>query len=156
MKSTLTLLAAILVLQPAASAAESAQQETTSGGYAVASQLDEFLSKPVFVPMQALWKGRGGWGGIITAKDGTVVAFQSPGGGNCRRSRDGGRTWDPDIEIAPDAKGGNAIVDETKGELFYVNPSNGWLFRSADHGATWVREAVQVRLLQSELAAEWS
>ena len=145
MKSTLTLLAAILVLQPAALDADSAQQETTSGGYAVASQLDEFLGEPAFVPMQALWKGRGGWGGIITAKDGTVVAFQSPGGGNCRRSRDGGRSWDPDIEIAPDAKGGNAIVDETKGDLLYVNPSDGWLFRSADHGSTWVRENVRIR-----------
>lgn len=115
------------------------------GGHAVASRLEEFLGEPVLVPMQELWKGRGGWGGILTARDGTVVAFQSPGGGKCRRSRDGGKTWDPDIEIAPDAKGGNGIVDETRGDILYVNPGAGWLFRSRDHGASWVREGVQVR-----------
>ncbi|MBI5684985.1 MAG: exo-alpha-sialidase [Verrucomicrobia bacterium] len=95
--------------------------------------------------MQQLWEKRGGWGGVLTAKDGTVVAFQSPGGGNCRRSRDGGKTWDADIEIAPDAKGGRALVDETKGDILYVNPGAGWLYRSRDSGASWTRESVQVR-----------
>ena len=95
--------------------------------------------------MQDLWKGRGGWSGIVTTKDGTVVAFQSPGGGNCRRSRDGGRTWDPDIEIAPDALEGNAVVDETNGDLLYANPCVGWLYRSRDSGVTWVREDTQLR-----------
>lgn len=115
------------------------------GCYAVASRLEEFLGEPDFVPMRQLWEKRGGWGGVLTAKDGTVVAFQSPGGGNCRRSRDGGKTWDADIEIAPDAKGGNALVDETKGDILYVNPGAGWLFRSRDSGASWTRETVQVR-----------
>ena len=91
-------------------------------GYAVASRLEEFSGEPLFVPMQELWEKRGGLGGVLTAKDGTVVAFQSPGGGNCRRSRDGGQTWDADIEIAPDAKGGR-LVDETKGDILYVNPA---------------------------------
>jgi sialidase-1 len=95
--------------------------------------------------MQPLWQKRGGWGGVVTAPDGTVVAFQSPGGGTCRRSRDGGKTWDAEIEIAPDAKEGRALVDETRGHLLYVNPGRGWLYRSTDHGATWQREAVQVR-----------
>jgi hypothetical protein len=107
--------------------------------------IDENHDEPVFVPMQQLWKGRGGWGGIITATDGTVVAFQSPGGGNCRRSRDGGKTWDPDLEIAPDAKSGRALVDETKGEILYANPGAGWLLRSRDRGASWTREKVEVR-----------
>ena len=87
----------------------------------------------------------GGWGGVLTAKDGTVVAFQSPGGGNCRRSLDGGKTWDADILIAPDAINGRALVDETKGDILYVNPRAGWLFRSRDSGATWTRESLQVR-----------
>lgn len=113
--------------------------------YAVASRVEEFLGKPAFSPMQQLWEKRGGWGGVLTAKDGTVVAFQSPGGGNCRRSRDGGKTWDADIEIAPDAKGGRALVDETKGDILYVNPGAGWLYRSRDSGASWTRESVQVR-----------
>ena len=145
MKLTLTILTTLLLSPFAVLHAQSSQTDAAGVGYAVASRLEEFLGEPLFVPMQQLWEKRGGWGGILTAKDGTVVAFQSPGGGNCRRSRDGGRTWEPDIEIAPDAKGGNAIVDETKGDLLYVNPGAGWLFRSRDHGATWTRESVQVR-----------
>ncbi len=114
------------------------------GEFATASKLEEFLGVPALEPMQTLWKGRGGWGGIVTVPDGTVVAFQSPGGGTCRRSVDGGRTWGPEIVIAPEAKGGNAIVDEAKGELLYVNPGEGWLFRSRDGGATWARESCEV------------
>jgi len=147
MKRTITLLTlTVLLLMPLAMLqAQSPQKESAAGNHAVASRLDEFLGEPLFVPMQQLWKDRGGWGGIITAPDGTVVAFQSPGGGNCRRSRDGGTTWDADIEIAPDAKGGRALVDETKGEILYANPGAGWMFRSRDHGANWVHESVQVR-----------
>ncbi len=133
---------------PAAAAApfgQAAEADRADAGYAVASRLEEYLGEPQFLPMQELWKGRGGWGGVLTAKDGTVVAFQSPGGGNCRRSRDGGKTWDADILIAPDAKGGRALVDETKGDILYVNPSEGWLYRSRDHGASWSRETAEIR-----------
>lgn len=144
MKRTIILLPTLLLLPLAALHAQP-QKEAAAGGYAVASPLEEFLGEPVFVPVQQLWKGRGGWGGILTAKDGAVVAFQSPGGGKCRRSRDGGRTWDDDIVIGPDANQGNAIVDETKGDILYVNPGAGWLFRSRDHGASWVREEIEVR-----------
>jgi sialidase-1 len=115
------------------------------GNHATASRLEEFLGDPVFVPMQKLWDGRGGWGGILTAQDGTVVAFQSPGGGNYRRSRDGGKTWDAEKHIAPEAINGRALVDETTGDILYVNPGAGWLFRSRDQGATWTRESVQAR-----------
>ncbi|MBM3858130.1 MAG: exo-alpha-sialidase [Verrucomicrobia bacterium] len=119
-------------------------KETPVSSHAVSARLDEFLGKPLFVPMQALWKGRGGWS-IITAKDGTVIAFQGPGGNNVRRSRDGGLTWDADIEIGPDTKEGKAIVDETNGDILWVNPKAGWLWRSRNHGATWARETIQVR-----------
>jgi len=145
MKHTLTILTTLLLSPFAVLHAQSSQTDAAGVGYAVASRLEEFLGEPLFVPMQQLWEKRGGWGGVLTAKDGTVVAFQSPGGGNCRRSRDGGKTWDADIDIAPDAKGGRALVDETKGDIFYVNPAAGWLFRSCDSGATWTRESVQVR-----------
>lgn len=140
-----TLIAILPFIPTAAIPAESAQKGAAGPGYAVASRLEEFLGEPVFVPKQQLWKGRGGWGGILTDRDGTVIAFQSPGGGNCRRSRDSGRSWDADITIAPDAVGGNALVDETKGHILYVNPAAGWLFRSRDHGATWTREKTEVR-----------
>jgi len=115
------------------------------GDFSTASKLEEFLGEPSFQPMQTLWRGRGGWGGIVSTPDGTVVAFQSPGGGTCRRSLDGGKTWGPEIMIAPDAKGGNALVDETQGDLLYVNPGEGWLYRSRDSGATWARETCEVR-----------
>ena len=119
-------------------------QQFPSRESSTTSHLADFLGDPVFSPIQKLWEGRGGWGGILTAKDGTLVAFQSPGGNKCRRSLDGGLTWDPDIEIGPNANYGNALVDEIKGDLLYVNPGAGWLFRSRDHGASWIRETVKV------------
>lgn len=125
--------------------AQSPSPHSSDGGFVVAPKLEDFLGDPVFVPMQPLWKGRGGWGGIVAARDGTLVVFRSPGGGEYRRSRDGGKTWDPDILIAPDAKGGRALVDESNGDLLYANPPAGWLYRSRDAGATWTREVVEVR-----------
>lgn len=122
----------------------SLQNKSMENCYAVVSVLDEFMGEPLFVPMQELWKGRGGWGGILTAKDGTVLAFQSPGGSNCRRSRDGGLTWESDINIANDAIGGNVLVDETNGDILYVNPEFHWLYRSSNSGKSWKRESIQV------------
>ncbi len=49
------------------------------------------------------------------------------------------------ILLAPDAKNGNALVDETNGDLLYINPCEGWLFRSRDNGATWTRETCELR-----------
>ena len=115
------------------------------GDFATAAKLEEFLGEPAFTPMQTLWKGRGGWGGIVSTPDGTVVAFQSPGGGTCRSSRDGGKTWGLEVLIDPEAKGGNALVDENTGDLLFVNPGAGWLFRSRDSGATWARETCEAR-----------
>jgi hypothetical protein len=112
--------------------------------HAVASSLDEFLGEPEFMPMQQLWEKRGGWGGIITTPDGTVVAFQSPGGPTCRRSVDGGKTWGSEIFIGEGATGGNAVIDEASGDLLYVNPHPGWLYRSADAGATWTKQTITV------------
>jgi hypothetical protein len=90
-----------LLLAPLAALHAQTPKPEAGGGFATASPLEEFLGEPLFVPMQRVWEKRGGWGGILTAKDGTVVAFQSPGGGTCRRSRDGGRTWEAEILIAP-------------------------------------------------------
>ena len=89
MNRTISLFIALMAA-PLAETHAQAQQPAPDGDVAVASQLEEFLTAPLLVPMQKIWEKRGGWGGILTAKDGTVVAFQSPGGGTCRRSRDGG------------------------------------------------------------------
>ena len=88
------------------------------------------------MPLQQLWKGRGGTN-IVTARDGTVIAFQSMASNKIRRSPDGGRTWGAEIEIGPGATYGNAVVDETSGDILYVNPAKQWLWRSRDHGLTW-------------------
>ena len=118
MKHARALVIALLLAPLAARHAQSSQndKDPAGSGYAVASRLDEFLGAPVFVPMQSLWKGRGGWGGILTAQDGTVVAFQSPGGGNCRRSRDGGLTWDPVTEEFPVDEQANRLLDRARRE----------------------------------------
>ena len=144
MKHILTCLLTLFLIPVVARSADTPPNETGLG-YASASRLEEFTGEPVFVSMQQLWEKRGGWGGVLTAKDGTVIAFQSPGGGNCRRSRDGGKAWDPDILLAPDAREGRALVNETNGDILYVNPPMGWLYRSRDSGATWTRETVQIR-----------
>ena len=114
------------------------------GGHATAARLEEYLGPPHCATFQELWPGRGGWGGILTAPDGTVIAFRSPGGPTCRRSRDGGVTWEEDVAIGAGALEGNALVDETTGHILYVNPGPRWLYRSTDSGATWSRESIAV------------
>ncbi|MBM4089505.1 MAG: exo-alpha-sialidase [Planctomycetes bacterium] len=106
--------------------------------------LQAFLGTPLSLPMQQLWKGGGGTS-IVTTQDGSVIAFQSMASNRIRRSSDGGATWDADIEIGPDATFANAIVDETSGDILYVNPAKQWLWRSRDHGLTWTRETITVR-----------
>ena len=115
--------------------APSAQEDARTVG------LNAFLGKQVFVPMQELWKNRGGTS-IVVAHDGTVIAFRGTGGNTLRRSVDGGRTWSNDIEIASGATQGNVVVDETTGDILYVKPKAGVVFRSGDHGLTWTAEEI--------------
>ena len=99
---------------------------------------------PVFVPMQSLWKGRGGWGG--SSRLGTAPWWRLVARRGQLPAQPGRRTdLEEDIENAPDAKGGNAIVDETEGDILYVNPAAGWLFRSRDDCATGCVKIIQVR-----------
>lgn len=136
-------------LLPEGMYAQQAAAEEPPMAYAVSATIEEFLGEPVLLPMQQLWEQRGGWGGVLSAPDGTLLAFRSPGGGEVRRSRDGGLTWDAAAAIDPSgdagrANGGNALVDETTGDLLYVCPQEKWLYRSGDSGATWQREAIEV------------
>jgi sialidase-1 len=105
--------------------------------------LQEFLRPPASLTTTELWKGGGGTS-IVTARDGTVVAFQSMGSNRIRRSTDGGLTWGKELEIGPGAHYGNAIVDETTGDILYVNPAKRWLWRSGDSGLTWAHETIDV------------
>jgi len=118
---------------------------TTATALAAFKGLGPFLGTPVWVPIQQLWKGRGGTS-IVTAQDGTVVAFQSLASNKIRRSTDGGLTWGSDIEIGPSATQGKAVVNETTGDLLYVNPAKKSMWKSRDHGVTWTHETIaQVR-----------
>lgn len=118
-----------------------APKPATPALHVAQSNLEDFMGAPVFIPMQELWKGRGGTS-IVTARDGAVIAFQSLGSNKIRRSMDGGRTWEPERVMGPDAKNGKAVVDDVRGDILYVNPIARLQWRSHDCGATWTRETI--------------
>ena len=79
---------------------------------------------------------------IIVAQDGSIVA--NWGKENCisRRSSDGGRTWEPAIDIGQGINGGGLTMDENSGEIIaFIEkehpPSNIKCYRSIDNGKTW-------------------
>ena len=80
---------------------------------------------------------------IAVAADGTILAF-SASGRNLRRSQDRGATWGELQEIGDDA-GGSAIVDTSSGDVLVVQSARGHLWRSSDHGKSWIREEIVVR-----------
>jgi hypothetical protein len=100
-------------------------------------ELQSFRGAPLF-SLQELFKGRGGRN-IITARDGTVLAFHET---TVRRSTDGGKTWNVALEIGPDADG-NAIVDEETGMIMLIDP-RGHRWTSNDAGLTWARSEITV------------
>ena len=80
---------------------------------------------------------------IVVAGDGSVLAFAK----SCRllrRSEDGGKTWSEAAEVGRDASG-NAIVDDTTGDVMVVNPRDRRIWRSSDHGKTWKAEKIVVK-----------
>jgi photosystem II stability/assembly factor-like uncharacterized protein len=75
---------------------------------------------------------------IIVAQDGSVLAFAK----SCkllRRSTDGGATWSETVNV-PIEGGGNAMINDTTGEVLIVMSGKGMLCRSRDHGATWEKQ----------------
>jgi len=96
-------------------------------------------SESSFFEMQELFKGRGGRS-IVVAVDGTVLAFH---GRLLRRSGDGGKTWSEVRKIGDDA-GGNALVNETNGEILLVQAGKGYLWKSKDNGQNWIREEIKI------------
>ncbi len=100
--------------------------------------IDAFLGGAEF-EMQELFEGRGGRS--IVAADGAMLAFN---GRLLRSSADGGKTWSESREIGDDAVCGNAIVNETNGEVMLVRPGKGYMWKSIDNGQTWNREDIRV------------
>jgi len=106
--------------------------------------LAAFLGAPRFALRQLFGEGKDkarGGRNIITAQDGTVLAFHRT---QVLRSTDGGTTWSDPVEIGPKAAGCNALVDEVTGAVLLVNP-DGHRLISRDAGRTWKEEAVEVR-----------
>jgi len=97
-----------------------------------------FLREPTFV-IQPVFSGRGGRD-IVTARDGRVLVFH---GHALRESADGGSTWSPPREVGPDA-GGKVVVNETNGEILYIQAEKGYLWKSRDDGRTWSRELIRI------------
>jgi sialidase-1 len=100
---------------------------------------------------------------LVTATDGTLLAFTSRGTEGpqrgdltvvLRRSFDGGETWSPIEEIGK-GRLGAAVVDEYRGDVMVFvgspvdmldgEPHPIFLWRSRDHGRSWVRESPEIR-----------
>jgi len=139
-------LVSFVCLASTAAVVATAEDERNRPSDAPAKQgeLSAFFGKPHFA-MQQLYgmgkkKERGGRN-IVSARDGTVLAFDGP---LVRRSTDGGATWDDPIELGSDANGCNAVVDEATGAVMMVHP-DGHRLISLDAGRTWKREEIAVR-----------
>jgi sialidase-1 len=107
-----------------------------------ATGLEEFLGAQQF-SLQQLWTGPGGTS-VVVAQDGSVLAFEGTSGNRVVRSADGGASWLAPVVIGADAFDGNAIVDETSGDVLYVNPALNALWRSSDHGASWQKQSIAI------------
>jgi sialidase-1 len=139
---TAAFLTAILIVAGAVIPLETVK--ATSNARPTQGDLGAFLSSPHFT-LQQLYgkknkKERGGRN-IVTAQDGTVLAFDGP---RVRRSTDGGKIWGEPIEIGDKANGCNALVDEVTGAVLLVHP-DGHRLVSHDDGRTWKHEAITVR-----------
>ena len=107
--------------------------------------LQAFLGESYFSTRQ-MWEDRGGTS-IVTAHNGTVIAFH---GRNTmiRVSEDGGETWQEERSMGGDFGNGNAVVDETNGDILFLNPGSGGagkMLRSSDHGQTWAQENITLQ-----------
>ncbi len=87
---------------------------------------------------------------VVAATDGTIITVWGWNNVRVRRSEDGGKTWDPEISIGPGLNSGGAIVDETNGDILVFTedthpPAPLHMFRSRDHGKTWVEEEIFIK-----------
>jgi sialidase-1 len=107
-----------------------------------ANGLADFLGAESFA-LQKLWDGPGGTS-VVVARDGSVLAFEGTRGNRVLRSTDGGASWSTPITIGSDALDGNVLVDEVSGNVLYVNPAAGALWRSTNHGQSWQKETITI------------
>ena len=88
---------------------------------------------------------------VVVALDGTVVASWGSRSLRVRRSEDGGKTWGKEITIAGSGiQAGGLTVDETTGDIVAFSEKNHppaplEVFRSKDHGKTWLKIQATVK-----------
>ncbi len=129
---------AALIVWSAASPAPAQQLAKWEGS------LQPFLGEPRFDTQQLFKSQR--FPNLVVALDGTVLATWGNKGVVARRSEDGGKTWGPEITIAPEGfQGGGTTVDETSGDILaFVEerhpPAPLTIYRSRDNGKTWTAE----------------
>ncbi len=85
---------------------------------------------------------------LVVGQDGTVVATWGSKRIRVRRSKDGGLTWENEVEVAEGIHGGGTLVDERNGDiLLFVHPEHPprdgttaprTVYRSTDQGVSWV------------------
>ena len=77
---------------------------------------------------------------IVVAQDDSILAF-ADGCRLLRRSDDHGQSWSP-VQTLDTEGQGNAVVDETTGDVLVVCPPLSRLLRSSDSGAAWTQEQI--------------
>ncbi|MCC6231205.1 MAG: exo-alpha-sialidase, partial [Verrucomicrobiales bacterium] len=85
---------------------------------------------------------------VVVAMDGSVLAFWN--GVKVRRSPDAGATWGGEIAVGKGFMGGGVLVDEGTGDILAFAeaahpPAPIAIFRSGDHGLTWVPQDVVIQ-----------
>ena len=109
--------------------------------------LQSFLGDSFFLS-QKLWQdtGKAINPGIVIAKEGHIVAFHG-GDDRYRLSEDGGNIWFAEQAMGGDVSGGNAVLDESTGDIIYLvagTEGQGRIMRSSDQGQTWKQENVSI------------
>ena len=79
---------------------------------------------------------------VLEANEGAILAF-AQSGRYMRRSKNGGKSWEPLREVATDANG-SVVFDPVSGDILVVNSIAGKLHRSEDGGDTWKGEPIKI------------
>ena len=98
-----------------------------------------------------LWKGRGGWGGIATTKEGNIIASRSPAGSTIKVSEDGGLNWSKSKKIdkmrRTSALSGGNLISGKCDNVYYLSPKNSRIYKSINGGASWLNRRTRINYL---------
>jgi len=112
------------------------------------SRIDALLGEPK-LEIQQVFKG-GRFPNVVVTLDGTILATFGDKRIIAKRSKDGGKTWGEEIEIAKSGiHGGGTTVDEATGDILaFVEekhpPAPLTVYRSSDDGKTWKPDSVTI------------